>query len=43
MNNKRPSLADLKAKTAPAKLVTNVEAIKGGELDGCHKIGTSPE
>jgi hypothetical protein len=34
--NKRPSLADLKAKTAPAKLVTNVEAIKGGGLDQCH-------
>ena len=37
-SNKRPSLADLKAKTASSKLVTNVEAIKGGGLDVCHVV-----
>lgn len=32
---KRLSLAELKAK---ANVVANVEAIKGGEMDGCHPI-----
>ncbi|WP_160118690.1 hypothetical protein [Chryseotalea sanaruensis] len=38
MENKKMSLADLKAKVDSSNFVANIEAIKGGELADCHQL-----
>jgi hypothetical protein len=38
MENKKVSLETLKARLKSEKLVTNIQAIKGGLMNDCHSV-----